>query len=155
MDERLSIIEDEKFIECRLCNHLVGSLNPTCKNCGLEMSSEGILELAEFEEIDEKIEKDGFIGIYSLRILAILSLAMTLFGAVFFLSFGLPSFFKLYFGTGLFIYLAAYLSWNKKYLKQKFGTEETELIAKEKRLSLMIFTFSILIGVSIFVFLLK
>lgn len=152
MEERLSILEEEKFAECRLCNNLVSSLNPICKNCGLEMSREGIIELAEFDEIDEKIEREGFIGIYSLRVFSLMSLAMTIFGAFFFLSFGLSSFFNLYFGAGLFFYLMTYFFWNKNYLKQKFGVEETQLIAKEKRLSLIIFTMSFAIGIGIIIF---
>ena len=45
-----SIIPERKFANCRLCDTLVSSDNPICKNCGLEMSPQGIIELAEIEE---------------------------------------------------------------------------------------------------------
>lgn len=150
MEENLKIFE-EKFAECRLCNHLVSSSNPMCGKCGLETSSEGIIELAELEESVEDAERQGFWGIYSLRILAIISFVMILFGALF-LSLGLSSIFKLYYWTGFFLYALAYFAWDKKYLRTTFGIEETELIAREKRISLIIFISSIILGTIIYIF---
>lgn len=150
MEERLRIIEEERFAECRLCNHLVSSINPICKNCGLETSSEGIIELAELEESVENAEKQGFVGIYSLRVFAIISLAMNLLGGLF-LSLGISSIFKLYYWIGFFLYAIAYFAWHKRYLKTKFGIEETKLIAREKRISLVIFTASTILGTIIYI----
>ena len=50
MEEILSIVEKERFADCPLCNTPVSSNSPICKKCGLEMSSEGIIEMAEDKE---------------------------------------------------------------------------------------------------------
>ena len=45
-----TIIYKEKFLDCPYCSTPIGSMAPTCSQCGLEVSGEGIEELGENEE---------------------------------------------------------------------------------------------------------
>lgn len=160
MEERLSILEEEKFAECRLCNHLVGSFNPTCKSCGLEMSSEGIIELAEIKDYQDSLNEDNhnknldFADVFNLKNLACLSLAFTIVGTVFSLSTGFNLMFKVYFWLGLFFYVSFYISWNNKFSKAELSAEEMDIVKREKTISLLIFLSSSILGAIIYIFLL-
>lgn len=155
MEEILSIVEKERFADCPLCNTPVSSNSPICKKCGLEMSSEGIIEMAEDKESIEPVDNIDFSDIYNLRNLAFLSLAYNIFGYIFYLGLELPFFFKIYFWIGLFFYYSAYTSWNKKFSKQTLSYEDAVIVKKEKTISLLIFLCSTLIGATIYIFLLK
>ena len=48
-----SIKFQERFFPCSYCENLVSSELPTCEECGLEMSSTGIDELARTEESND------------------------------------------------------------------------------------------------------
>jgi hypothetical protein len=152
----VSIAPKEKFTNCRLCHNLVGSDNPICKTCGLEMSSEGIIELATIEEQ----ENLGFDRIYDLKVLSIFSLLSTILGYLFTLLFqsmevNITFFFKLYFWVGFLGYLPVYINWHQKHSKKRYSVEDAELIKSQKKQSLLIFSLSVALGAFIYIFLLK
>ncbi len=151
MEERLSIIDEEKFAECRLCNHLVSSINPICKNCGLETSSEGIIELAEIDDLELEDEISKLNDAFTLRVLAILSLLMMIFTYLF-SSLGIKSISNACFLFGEIIYIVGYISINRKLQKTKLSNQELQIIRKEKTFSLSIFLLSTFIGSLIFIY---
>jgi hypothetical protein len=159
MDEKVSILkveryEYEKFIECRLCNHLVGSLNPICKNCGLEMSSEGIIDFAECEEICAEIEANKAREIRNIRISVIMFEVINILAVCCNLA-DKKSFSLFLFGINIFSFIVGFLVTTVQLSRRDLTLEEKKKIKREKFISLVIFFFSVLIMLGIYFFLLK
>lgn len=150
MEERLSILEEEKFVECRFCDHLVSSENPICKHCGLEMSSEGIIELAEIEENESK----DFDKIYRLTYLAVFNFTSVFVGIVY-IFLGVQTFFKFFFWLSLFLYVAGYFLWKKKTSEKKFSEKEKQVVNEQLELFFGSFIITTIAGILVYIFLLK
>jgi hypothetical protein len=140
----------ESHIECRLCGSIVYSYDPTCKKCGLEMSIGGINDLAKIE--DEKYNALGKVSM--IKYSAIISHGFNILSLLYF-SFGMFFFSKVFIWFGFFIFIGNYIGWNQKYSKIQFAKEDELEIKKHKKESLLIFTFSVAIGICIYAFLLK
>jgi hypothetical protein len=140
-----TIAEEEKHIECRLCGGIVYSQNPTCKKCGLEMSRNGIKDLAEME--DEK-----YVALSKVSMIKYSAINSHIFNALslFYLSLNTGFFSKLFILFGFFIFIGNYSGWNQKYSKIEFSQEDKLEIKTAKQESLVIFAVSAVIGICIY-----
>lgn len=160
MDEKLSILglnenQFEKFIECPICDHSVGSLNPICQNCGLEMSSEGIIEFAECEEIELEIDKAKTTEIASFRSFAVIFSGSSLFLMFWIFLTEIKPVPLFIFWISIFAFIVGFSVTSFQLSRKNLTLEEKLKIKKEKIISLSIFFFSILIMLGIYIFLLK
>jgi hypothetical protein len=132
-----SITPKERFIPCTNCNHPVSSILPTCERCGLEMSGDGIDDLARTEEaktlaIEKAIElKRG----------AVLFLLYSIFVSFFFSK---NVEYSRLFLLGLWIialgvFISNLIRWNQNHSQKHFEFDLLEEAKKEKKRALFIF----------------
>ena len=150
MNEKISIIEQERFIECRYCDHLVSSDNPICGNCGLEMSSQGIIELAELEDNESK----DFDKIYRLTYLAVFNFTMVFLGIVY-IFLGTQTFFKFFFWLDIVLYVIGYFLWKKTTSEKNFSEKEKQVVNEQLRMFFGTFIITTIAGILVYIFLLK
>jgi hypothetical protein len=145
-----TLTNEESHIECRLCGGIVYSHDPTCRKCGLEMSVSGINDLAKIkDETYTALSKVSMIK-YS----AIISHGFNILSLLYF-SFGMFFYSKLLIWFGLSIYIGNYISWSQKYGKIEFSQEDKLEIKRTKQQSMLIFACSAIVGICIYIFLLK
>ncbi|MCU0238448.1 MAG: hypothetical protein MUC29_03325 [Pyrinomonadaceae bacterium] len=133
----------EKYINCRYCNEVVSSFAPICKKCGLEMTSEGIIELAEIEELTIDAKEDAL----RLNLISGFCLCYTIIGGI--ILFPLTNYVGLInssFIVAFFYYLFALFKWQKKYSKIILQTDELFEAKINKRASIIVFFVSIFIN---------
>jgi hypothetical protein len=145
-----TLTKEESHIECRLCGGIVYSHDPTCKKCGLEMSKSGINDLAKIEDAKYTALSKMLMIKYS----AMIGHGFNILSLLYFY-FGLGFFSKVFIWFGFAIFIGNYIGWNQQYAKIEFSQEDKLEIKKTKQESLIIFAFSAVIGICIYIFLLK
>lgn len=153
MKEDLSIVERERFIECRYCDHLVSSENPVCSNCGLEMTSEGITELAKLDESTREESYSRIKRSYILMFIALMSLFFTIIGGLMSYWIENPAPFKFYFWLGLIVYFLMLVWFNFEPKKNPLHFSKNRFESAYLRTSLFFIFLSISFGIVTYIFL--
>lgn len=146
-----SIKSEENYVFCRFCGGIVYADHPNCKKCGLEMSSEGVTELAEIEEENVKSLDE----IYKLRQTSSIFLLMTIAGFLFSLMLGFSFFFHLYFWIAISSIFFNFVGWNNKYAGLNFAIEDIETVKQKKREILFLFFGNLILGLAFNIYLLS
>lgn len=143
-----NLVQEEKHTFCRYCNGVVYASHPTCKKCGLEMSTQGVAELAEIESRNIKALEE----IYKIKMTSVIFLPFTLIGFVFASMLDMKFFFHVYFWMGIISVFFAFLGWNQKYSLIDFTAEDDEIIQKYKKEILILFFCNLIVGLGIYIF---
>ena len=146
-----SIKYEEIYAFCRYCDGIVYANQPICKKCGLEMSSEGIFELAEIEEVNVKALDE----IYKLRQSATIFLLMTIVGFLIALIPGFSFFFHLYFWIAISSIFFNFIGWNNRYVALNFAIEDIKTVEQKKKEILLLFLGNLILGLAFNVYLLS
>jgi hypothetical protein len=140
-----SIKQEEKHIACRYCGGVVYSSQPACAKCGLEMTSQGIVELSEIE--DKAFQALG--DIYKLKMTSALFPGFTIIGFILASIIEIKFFFYVYFLMGIVAVGLNFIGWNQKYSAVDFSPEDGEYIKTNKRQALTLFLGNLIIGLGI------
>ncbi|MGI9054459.1 MAG: hypothetical protein ACR2F2_01520 [Pyrinomonadaceae bacterium] len=138
-----SITPKESHIVCRLCGTIVHSNHPTCRKCGLEVSSEGIEELAEIEDKTLRAISEA----ENLKIIASFSIGFSL-GSIYYYYLIHPQ--AVWFNLPLwinYIYFAiAYIRWHRRYADMIFEETDLENIKSAKWNAFILILFSAILA---------
>ena len=146
-----SLISEEKHVPCRYCNGIVYASHPVCAKCGLEMTSEGVVELSEVENRTFGAADE----LYKLKLTSGFFLVFTIAGFAFSYMLELIIFFHLYFWMGIVTVFFNFTGWNRKYSTIDFTLEDSEMIKRTKREILGFFFCNLVVGLGIYIFLLS
>ncbi|HEY0658617.1 MAG TPA: hypothetical protein VGD05_09085 [Pyrinomonadaceae bacterium] len=146
-----SIKIEENYVFCRFCGGIVYANQPTCKKCGLGMSSDGICDLAKIEEENT----EALDHIYKLKQLSTIFLAMTVMGFLIALIPEFSFFFHIYFWVAISNVFLGFVGWNNKYSALNFNFEDIETIKQKKREILFLFFVNLILGLAFNIYLLS
>ena len=146
-----SIKIEENYVFCSFCGGIVYADLPTCKKCGLGMSSEGVSDLAKIEEENtEALDR-----IYKLRQSSTVFLVLTGIGSLVALIPGFSFFFYVYFWMAISNIFLGFVNWNNKYSTLNFAFEDIETIKQKKKEILFLFFVNLILGLAFNIYLLS
>lgn len=144
------LVQEDAHTTCRLCDAIVYAADPICKNCGLGMSFEGVVESSILR--DDYVEAINQLN--HIKQISIFFLGFTPIGFVAAYSLETDFFFNLYFGMGTLSVFFGLMGWDRKHSKIEFSNEDFELVKKYKKIAWAFLFINLSIGF-ILLFLLK
>ncbi len=136
-----SIVPKESYIECRLCGNTISSSKPICRKCGLEISPEGVEELAQIKEQIFQAISDA----NSLKLIASMSLTYSLISICYYLLIGPQSvWFNLALWVSYVYFIVSFIRWHQKYSKIIFDADDLDEIQKDKRAAWILIVWSMI-----------
>ena len=138
-----SIVPKERYIECPYCFHPISSYKAICAKCGLEVSAEGVEELAQIEEqILDAVYDAG-----NLKSIASFAFGYSFFNLLYFFLIDREAIWLNVMLWGSYVYfIIAFVKWHQKYSKLVFEPDDLEKIRSDKRAALTFILYSVIVG---------